>query len=77
MYIEIPLSGSVWVHVKSNVRYTVHFTARMANTQEIVVVYQPAGEPDSDVWVRPLSEFLGFTDMGVERFVPYDPKERP
>ena len=58
--------GGVYKHFKGNV-YTLLEVAKHCETLIEFAVYK--GLHNSEVWVRPLSEFVGKTADGVKRFV--------
>ena len=71
-HIETPKPNSLWAHHKDpSSRYVVIAIARLEIDHTIHVVYKSQSE---DIWVRPLSEFIGFTELGSPRFheVPRD-----
>lgn len=64
--------GSMWKHTKSDATIRVLHVGRIEASQELCVVYQHG--PNTDVWVRPLSEWLSLVDMTpVTRFQPVEP----
>jgi len=65
---EFPLAGQGWRHYKGAL-YRIEAIAHETTHGDAVVVYRGFDHRDQGVWVRPLDEFLGYTDNHERRFI--------
>ena len=68
MIIRLPVFGEKWRHYKGS-RYRIVRVGHDATNGNAVVIYESVeSEVEARIWVRPLGEFVGYTDDHKPRF---------
>lgn len=65
---KTPEVGSLWKHYKGGVYKVKGYSLSEQNDKMIMILYQNHREPLPLPWNRPLNEFLGLNEQGVQRF---------
>ena len=77
---DLPRAGQIWRHYKGST-YRVFGLAHWTVDGNLAVVYQAVELPShtsvGEIWVRPIGEFLGFTEDHQRRFVPIPATPEP
>lgn len=61
---SLPAPGEIWCHSKTGGRYEIVDLGYDSRDGDMVVIYRAKG----GVWVRPVSQFLGFNEDKQPRF---------